>query len=188
MERAFGKGNEPPYRILSRGDCVNTTYMEDEKQKSYQGLWRGNYKKKLAGVVVDEAELSDTRARTIRTRFRLRKRIPSRGAKGILTERTISTGRQLRAFPFMDTCPFARNRQNGISTTIMRTSEPEIIEPVFSSSNDSSGNVFELKSTGARLKSSMWSFGKSPPGRQLKTQSDVSEVRNSRTQDAVIVV
>ena len=60
MERAFGKGQEPPYRILSRGDCVNTTYMEDEKQNSYQGLWRGNYKKKLAGVVVAEAELPDT--------------------------------------------------------------------------------------------------------------------------------
>lgn len=60
MERAFGKDGIPPYRILSREDCVNTEYMRDEKNAAYQGLWRGNYKKKLAGVVVPDADVPDT--------------------------------------------------------------------------------------------------------------------------------
>lgn len=60
MERAFGKGNEPPYRVLSRGDCIDTRRMDDEEGKVFQGLWFGNYKKKLAGVVVAEERLPDT--------------------------------------------------------------------------------------------------------------------------------
>ena len=58
MERAFGKGNEPPYRVLSRGDCIDTRRMDDEEGKVFQGLWFGNYKKKLAGVVVAEVPVS----------------------------------------------------------------------------------------------------------------------------------
>ena len=60
MERAFGKGKEPAYRVLSRGDCVDTTHMSDEQSKALQGLWYGNYKKKLAGVVVPAGSLSNT--------------------------------------------------------------------------------------------------------------------------------
>ena len=60
MERAFGKGNEPPYRVLSRGDCIDTRRMDDEARMAFQGLWFGNYKKKLAGVVVAEEHLPDT--------------------------------------------------------------------------------------------------------------------------------
>jgi len=60
MERAFGKDEIPPYRILSREDCVNTEYIGEEKQATYQGLWRGNYKKKLAGVVVPEVDVPET--------------------------------------------------------------------------------------------------------------------------------
>ena len=60
MERAFDKGKEPPYRVLSRGDCVDTTRMRDKQGKALQGLWHGNYKKKLAGVVVPEKRLPDT--------------------------------------------------------------------------------------------------------------------------------
>ena len=36
MERAFGKGNEPPYRVLSRGDCIDTRRMDDEEGKVFQ--------------------------------------------------------------------------------------------------------------------------------------------------------
>ena len=60
MERAFGKGKEPAYRVLSRGDCIDTTRMRDNKGKALQGLWHGNYKKKLAGVVVPEECLPNT--------------------------------------------------------------------------------------------------------------------------------
>jgi len=60
MERAFGKGNIPPYRILSREDCVNTTTMDDKGDTLYQGLWHGNYKKKLAGVVIGAQDLPQT--------------------------------------------------------------------------------------------------------------------------------
>ena len=60
MERAFGKGKEPSYRVLSRGDCVDTTRMHDGEDKALQGLWRGNYKKKLTGIVVPEERLADT--------------------------------------------------------------------------------------------------------------------------------
>ena len=60
MERAFGKGKEPAYRVLSRGDCVDTTRMNDKQRKALQGLWHGNYKKKLADVVVPTRSLSNT--------------------------------------------------------------------------------------------------------------------------------
>lgn len=60
MERAFRKSKIPPYRIFSRGDCVDTRRFDAEKQKLYQGLWHGNYKKKLAGIVVKESELPNT--------------------------------------------------------------------------------------------------------------------------------
>ena len=60
MERAFGKGKEPTYRVLSRGDCVDTTRMDDGACAALQGLWRGNYKKKLSGVVVPEKHVANT--------------------------------------------------------------------------------------------------------------------------------
>ena len=60
MERAFGKGKEPAYRVLSRGDCVDTTRMNDKQGNALQGLWHGNYKKKLAGIVVPTRSLSNT--------------------------------------------------------------------------------------------------------------------------------
>ena len=60
MERAFGKGKEPPYRVLSRGDCVDTAHMDDEEGLVFQGLWHGNYKKKLSGVVVPEKHVANT--------------------------------------------------------------------------------------------------------------------------------
>lgn len=60
MERAFGKGKEPPYRVLSRGDCVDTAHMHDEEGRVFQGLWHGNYKKKLSGIVVPEDRLPNT--------------------------------------------------------------------------------------------------------------------------------
>lgn len=60
MERAFGGDAIPPYRIFSREDCVDTQHMEEEKRLLYDGLWHGNYKKKLAGVVVPEEDLPDT--------------------------------------------------------------------------------------------------------------------------------
>ena len=60
MERAFGRGKEPAYRVLSRGDCVDTTRMHGDEGKALQGLWRGNYKKKLSGVVVSEECLPNT--------------------------------------------------------------------------------------------------------------------------------
>lgn len=61
MERAFGKDSVPPYRILSREDCVDTEHMyNEEKRASYQGLWHGNYKKKLADVVVPAVDLPNT--------------------------------------------------------------------------------------------------------------------------------
>ena len=37
MERAFGRGKEPPYRVLSRGDCVDTTRMRDKQGKALHG-------------------------------------------------------------------------------------------------------------------------------------------------------
>lgn len=60
MERAFGKGKEPPYRVLSRGDCVDTAHMDDEEGRVFQGLWHGNYKKKLSGIVVPGDRLPNT--------------------------------------------------------------------------------------------------------------------------------
>ena len=60
MERAFSGLEIPPYRILSRGDCVDTRYMCENERTKYQGLWFGNYKKKLAGIVVPEDNLPNT--------------------------------------------------------------------------------------------------------------------------------
>jgi len=60
MERAFGKDDIPPFRILSREDCVDTQYMPTEKRALYNGLWHGNYKKKLAGIVVPEEDIPET--------------------------------------------------------------------------------------------------------------------------------
>lgn len=60
MERAFGKDDIPPFRILSREDCVDTQYMEEKERARYNGLWHGNYKKKLAGTVVPEEDLPET--------------------------------------------------------------------------------------------------------------------------------
>ena len=44
MERAFGKGKEPEYRVLSRGDCVDTTHMNDKQCKAlplrYMAIFR----------------------------------------------------------------------------------------------------------------------------------------------------
>ena len=60
MERAFAGGRIPKYRILSRGDCIDTRHMRDDDEKRYQGLWYGNYKKKLGGVVVPEGDVPNT--------------------------------------------------------------------------------------------------------------------------------
>ena len=61
MERAFGKGKEPPYRIFSRPDCINTQYFHNEEEsRTYEGIWFGNYKKKLANVVVTPEDLPNT--------------------------------------------------------------------------------------------------------------------------------
>lgn len=63
MERAFsGTGKAiPDYRVLSRGDCVDTTrFHDDEKRNLYEGPWFGNYKKKLSGCVVPAEDLPNT--------------------------------------------------------------------------------------------------------------------------------
>ena len=60
MERAFGKGKEPPYRIYSRPDCIDTADLHGEDRERYNGLWHGNYKKLLANVVVTPEELRNT--------------------------------------------------------------------------------------------------------------------------------
>lgn len=61
MERAFTGMKVPEYRIFSRGDCVDTRRIYDEKRnEAYQGLWRGNFKKKLADVIVPSKDLPNT--------------------------------------------------------------------------------------------------------------------------------
>ncbi len=63
MERAFSDVGKaiPGYRVLSRGDCVDTTrFHDDEKRKLYEGLWFGNYKKKISGCVVPTEDLPNT--------------------------------------------------------------------------------------------------------------------------------
>ena len=60
MERAFAGGKVPKYRILSRGDCIDTRHMRHDEESQYQGLWHGNYKKKLGGVVVPECDVPNT--------------------------------------------------------------------------------------------------------------------------------
>ena len=61
MKRAFAGRRPPKFRIYSRADCIDTSYMHDEGERSrYNGLWHGNYKKRLAGVIVPPEELADT--------------------------------------------------------------------------------------------------------------------------------
>ena len=63
MERAFADAGLPipRYRIFSRNDCVDTTRFHDEKKRQrYEGLWFGNFKKKLAGCVVPTKDLPNT--------------------------------------------------------------------------------------------------------------------------------
>ena len=63
MERAFSVVGKaiPGYRVLSRGDCVDTTrYPDSDRRELYEGLWFGNFKKKLAGCVVPPEALPNT--------------------------------------------------------------------------------------------------------------------------------
>ena len=61
MQRAFEGMEIPPYRILSRNNCLDTRNCHsDREQAKFQGLWFGNYKKQLAGTVVSESELPNT--------------------------------------------------------------------------------------------------------------------------------
>lgn len=60
MERAFAGMKVPKYRILSRGDCIDTRRFDEKKNAAYQGLWHGNFKKKLADVVVPSEDLPNT--------------------------------------------------------------------------------------------------------------------------------
>lgn len=60
MERAFAGKKIPSYRILSRDDCIDTRHLYGRGERKYDGLWHGNFKKKLAGVVVSKEELPNT--------------------------------------------------------------------------------------------------------------------------------
>ena len=49
------------YGIIRGNDCVDTTRFHDEKKRQrYEGLWFGNFKKKLAGCVVPTKDLPNT--------------------------------------------------------------------------------------------------------------------------------
>ena len=63
MEKAFGDAvSEVEYKVFSRQHCVDTTTwaMQQGEGKSYQSYFYGQRKKKLAGIIVPEAELQST--------------------------------------------------------------------------------------------------------------------------------
>jgi hypothetical protein len=59
MSVVFGDENVP-YKVFSREDCIDTTHMPQEIKGLYQPYRFGNRKKKLAGIVVPEAEINNT--------------------------------------------------------------------------------------------------------------------------------
>lgn len=63
MERAFlGRDVfQPSFRVLSRGDCIDTeSFHGRSATDAYQGLWFGNYKKRLENTVVSSDDLPNT--------------------------------------------------------------------------------------------------------------------------------
>lgn len=64
IERAFGPQDAArvmeDVTIHSRTDCIDTDRLTQEANEAIQGVFHGNRKKKLVGVVVPAAELPDT--------------------------------------------------------------------------------------------------------------------------------
>lgn len=62
MERAFAGRKAPAYRLFSRPDCLDNRHGDPAGfgRDEVDGLWHGNFKKKLSGVVVDESEIDET--------------------------------------------------------------------------------------------------------------------------------
>ena len=62
MKRAFAGRQTPAYRLFSRPDCLDNRHGDPAGfgRDEVDGLWHGNFKKKLSGVVVDESEIGET--------------------------------------------------------------------------------------------------------------------------------
>jgi hypothetical protein len=62
MIKTFGDAAAVPYKVFSRQHCVDTTrfYGDEAKERKFQSFFYGQKKKKLADIVVPQAEMDHT--------------------------------------------------------------------------------------------------------------------------------